>query len=76
LVDRNDFSPSTNQYFQLEFALFHYFSGHCDFRFPNVSMENVASNDEKMIDIKFLAAKNSISCEMIIVRLKFFVPFA
>ena len=39
-------------------------------------MENVASNDEEMIDVKFLAAKNSISGDMIIVRLIFFVPFA
>jgi hypothetical protein len=29
-----------------------------------------------MIDVKFLAAKNSISGDMIIVRLIFFVPFA
>jgi hypothetical protein len=39
-------------------------------------MENVASNDEEIIDVKFLAAKNSISGDMIIVRLIFFVPFA
>jgi hypothetical protein len=34
-------------------------------------MENVASNDEEMIGVKFLAAKNSISGDMIIVRLIF-----